>query len=370
MRIVQVITQSSGGPVDHAIDVAAELSRRGHDSHLVGPGAWLVERLDAVDVTAHDVAVVDKQDLSGAAALLERVRVLRPDVLHCQDRRAGLLGRTFGRLSRTPALVYTLHGVADGLSDLVAGNVRAAPRRRRDSWYYLFAERWLHRATGGRIVVPSHAVAQFALEFIRLPADRVDVVPNGVDVARFVCRPAARHSAYTAVWLGLMAPVKRLDVLLGAVSEVSGLQLRLVGGGPEQATIAAEIAARGLGGRVTMPGPVADPAVALAESDVFVMTSAAENCPMSLLQAMACGLPIIATRVGGIPEMVRDGVDGLLVPPGDVSALADALRVVVANPEAGRTMGKQARERACDEFTIGRCVDGLLETYGKALSCG
>jgi glycosyltransferase involved in cell wall biosynthesis len=164
--------------------------------------------------------------------------------------------------------------------------------------------------------------------------------------------------------------VKRLDVLLGAVSEVSGLQLRLVGGGPEQATIAAEIAARGLGDRVTMPGPVADPAVALAESDVFVMTSAAENCPMSLLQAMACGLPIIATRVGGIPEMVRDGVDGLLVPPGDVSALADALRVVVANPEAGRTMGKQARERVCDEFTIGRCVDGLLETYARALSCG
>jgi glycosyltransferase involved in cell wall biosynthesis len=276
----------------------------------------------------------------------------------------------FGRLSHTPALVYTLHGVADGLSDLVAGNVRAAPRRRRDPWYYLLAERWLHRATGGRIVVPSHAVAQFAVDFIRLPADRVDVVPNGVDVGRFVPRPAARHGGYTAIWLGLMAPVKRLDVLLGAVSEVPGLQLRLLGSGPEQATVAAQIAADGLRDRVTMPGRVADPAAALAASDVFVMTSAAENCPMSLLQAMACGLPIIATRVGGIPEMVRDGVDGLLVPPGNVSALADALRVVVADPEAGRTMGKQARERACDEFAIGRCVDGLLETYGRALSCG
>jgi glycosyltransferase involved in cell wall biosynthesis len=368
MRIVQVITQNSGGPVDHAIDVATELSRRGHDSHLIGPGARFVERLDAAGVTAHDVAVAGKRDVRGAAALLERVRVLRPDVLHCHDRRAGLLGRTFGRLSRTPALVYTLHGVADGLSDLVAGNMRAAPRRRRDPWYYLFAERWIHRATGGRVVVPSHAVAKFAVEFIGLPADRVDVVPNGVDIDRFVARPAAGHSGYTAVWLGIMTPVKRLDVLLGAVSEVSGLQLRLLGSGPQQATIAEEIAARGLGDRVRMPGPVADPAAALAESDVFVMTSAAENCPMSVLQAMACGLPIIATRVGGIPEMIRDGVDGLLVPPGDASALADALRVVVADPEAGRTMGKQARERACDEFTTGRCVDGLLETYGRAQS--
>jgi glycosyltransferase involved in cell wall biosynthesis len=369
MRIVQLITQSGGGPVDHAVDVATELARRGHDSHVIGPCDRFSERLAAAGVTAHDLQVTAKRDVGAAAALRECVRSLRPDVLHCQDRRAGLVGRTVGRLNRVPALVYTLHGVADGLSDLVAGNVRAAPRRRRDRLYYLAGERWLQRLAGGRIVIPSEAVARFARECVRLPAERLDMVPNGVDIGRFTPRPTGRNDAYTAVWLGVMAPVKRLEVLLRAIADVPGLRLCLLGSGPDRANVRREVTSLGLGDRVVMPGAVTSPAARLTEADAFVLSSAAENCPLSVLQAMACGLPVVATRVGGIPEVVRDGVDGLLVPPGEVSALADALHTLMADPETGRTMGRHGRERVCDKFTVDRCVDGLLATYTKALVC-
>jgi glycosyltransferase involved in cell wall biosynthesis len=315
------------------------------------------------------ITVGGKTDVSGVARVLQLIRALRPDVLHCQDRRAGLIGRAVAPALRLPAVVYTLHGVADGLSDLVTGNARAAVRRRRDGWYYLTGERWLHRLGGGSVVVPSEAIGRFAVECIGIPPDQVAVVPNGVDPRRFVAAPDARHGSFTAVWLGWMAPVKRLDVLLEAVSAVPRLRLRLIGGGPGERMIGSAIAARGLVDRVVMTGPVADPATLLAHADVFVMSSAAENCPLALLQAMACGLPVIATRVGGIPEIVRDGVEGLLVPPGDAPALAAALARTANDRPSTRAMGSRARARVCERFTMEHCVDGLLDTYSKTLVC-
>ena len=369
MRIAQLLTQPDGGPADHAVDVACELARRGHESHLVGPCAGLSAHLSHPGVTLHDVAMGSKSDLFGAFAIAATLKQIRPDVLHCQDRRAGLVGRVFGRTTGVPALVYTLHGVADGLSDLVAGNARAARRRRRDCWYYLTGERLLCNATRARVVVPSRAVARFAVEHIGLDARVVDVVPNGVDATRFSPRSRPSGPSPTALWLGVMAPVKRLDTLVEALADVPGLQLLLVGSGPERDSVEKAVCERGVAGRVAFRGPVADPESAFADADLFVLTSAAENCPLALLQAMACGLPVVASRVGGVPEIVRDGVDGLLFPPGHAAALASALRLLLAGPARRRSMGGRARERVVRHYTLQTCVDGLLDTYRKALSC-
>jgi glycosyltransferase involved in cell wall biosynthesis len=369
MRIAQLLTQSDGGPADHAVDVACELARRGHESHLVGPSDGLSARLTHPGVRLHDITMGSKWDLPGAGAIIATLKRIRPDVLHCQDRRAGLIGRVVGRATGVPALVYTLHGVADGLSDLVAGNARAARRRRRDGWYYLTGERLLCRATRARVVVPSRAVARFAVTHIGLDARIVDVVPNGVDAVRFSPRARPDKPSPAALWLGVMAPVKRLDTLLDALTEVPELELVLVGSGPEHDAVEKTACERGVAGRVAFRGPVVDPEAAFAEADLFVLTSAAENCPLALLQAMACGLPVVASRVGGVPEIVRDGVDGLLFPAGHVAALARALRWLIADPARARSMGVCARKRVIRHYTLGACVDGLLDTYRKALSC-
>lgn len=354
MRVWHLLTQPSGGPADHVADVAPVLASLGHDVTVVMPSGAAATRVTAAGVRHLPLSVASKSDVRGAAGFAALLRRERPDVLHCQDRRAGLVGRVAARAARVP-VVFTLHGAPDGLSYLVRGNLRAAPERSRDRLYYLHAERWLARLGGGLIVSPSEAIAEYLRRHVGVPTAQVRVVPNGVDLARF--SPGGPGGA-GVLWLGLMGEVKRLDVLLSALALAPDVRAVLAGDGPLRPTVAARAAE--LGGRVSLPGFVADPVGVLRAADAFVLCSAAENLPLSLLQAMACGLPVVATRVGGIPEVVRDGVDGLLVPPGDPAALAAALTSVTP------AMGVSARQRVAEAFGIERCAAGLAAVYAEA----
>ena len=353
MRVWQLLTQSTGGPADHVADVAPRLAALGHDVTVVMPDGPAAARVDAAGVRRLALSVASKADVRGAARFAALLRRERPDVLHAQDRRAGLVGRTAARAVGVPA-VFTLHGAPDGLSDLVRGNLLAGPRRRRDRLYYLRAERLLAALSGGLVVAPSEAIAAFLTDHVGVPRARVRVVPNGVDLDRFA--PGGPGGS-GVLWLGLMGPVKRLDVLLDALA-ATDLRAVLAGDGPQRDAVERRAAA--LGGRVTLPGYVADPAPLFAAADVFVLCSAAENLPLSLLQAMACGLPVVATRVGGVPEVVRDGVEGRLVPPGDAAALAAALTSI--DP----AMGPAARARVAAVFSIDRCAAALADVYAEA----
>ncbi|WP_051551257.1 glycosyltransferase family 4 protein [Nocardioides sp. URHA0020] len=368
-RIVQVTTQTVGGPVEHAVDVAIGLAARGHDSHVVGPRTSRTEEASGAGVTWHDVPMVSKRDLRGGLASARLLRALRPDVVHLQDRRAGWLGRAIAPVLRgregSTGVVYTLHGVADGLSDLVAGNARAAQRRRRDGWYYLTGERAITRWGGGRVVVPSRAVAAYAVDHVGLRPEIVDVVPNGVAAAHHEA-PRVATGDPVAIWVGVLAPVKRVDLLLDAVAAAPGLRLLVAGDGPLRDEVGRRAAEPDLAGRVELAGWVDDPSGLLARADVYVLTSDAENCPLSLLEAMAAGLPVVATTVGGVPEVVRDGVDGLLCPAGDAAALAAALRRLSADPHLRARLGASARQRVLDSYTLDHCLDGLLASYAAS----
>jgi glycosyltransferase involved in cell wall biosynthesis len=365
MRIVQLVTQSRGGPVDHAVDVACRLAELGHDSHVVGPVSRYAGRLAGSGVAWHDAWMRTKCDLRGAGEVARTLGRLSADVLHCQDMRAGLVGRVLGRSSGS--VVYTVHGVPDGLSARVAGNAQVATRRRRDGLYYLGGERLIARVAPAQIVAPCAAIGDYARRHLRQPAHRVHVVPNGVDPARFRPAPRTSRSRVDAVWLGVMNPVKRLPVLLAAVAEVPEVSLRLVGTGPLRADVLRTVDDLRLTERVRVCEFVDDPTELLAGADLFVLPSAAEASPLALLQAMACGLAVIATRVGGVPELVRDGVDGLLVPPDDGAALAEALRTLATDTEARVDMGRRARERVLGSFSLDACVDRLLAVYGGAV---
>lgn len=364
MRVVQVLSQVSGGPVDHAVDVATRLAERGHDSHVVGPRTRRTEAAVAAGVTWHDLHVAGKTDLSGGRAVVRGLTRLGADVVHGHDRRAGWLVRGLAR--RAPWRgVYTLHGVPDGLSDLVAGNVRAAPRRRRDRLLYLHGERLVTRWSRGPVVVPSHAVARYAVDHVGLPAGVVHVVPNGVDETRWSAAPAPGPAGRPVVvaWVGLVGAVKRLDLLVEAVARVADVRLVVVGDGPDAGAVRRLVADRGLTDRVELLGAQDDVRPALAGCDLLALTSAAENLPLSVLQAMASARPVLATAVGGLPELVRPGVDGWLVPAGDLDALAAALADAVRRREELPAMGERARERVLQGWTLDACVDGLLEVY-------
>lgn len=367
MRIVQLITQGRGGPVDHAVDLAIAFAERGHESHLIGPGGAYAERLRGTGAHWHRAEMTHALDLRGGRRVTRLLSRLRPDVLHAQDRRAGLLGRLWAR--RTTPTVYTLHGVPDTLADLVPGNVAVAPHGRRDRFAYLTAERELARLSGSVVVTPCEALATYARRHVGIPADRVVVVPNGVEAPGAPHRTRATDSATgagpLAVWLGVMAPVKRVELLVRAVARVPGLRLRLVGDGPEREAVEAAVDALRLRDRVELTGFLQDPRSALADADLFVLPSAAEACPLALLQAMAHGLPSITTRAGGLPELVRDGTEGLLVDTDDERALAGALSLLAADPPLRSLLGRAARDRALAEFTVQRCATRLLDVYAE-----
>lgn len=371
-RVVHVLTQPGGGPADHVSAVATAMARQRIEVHVVGPESPRSETVRAAGASWHTVAVTSKRDAAGAVALARVVRGLRPDVVHLHDRRAAWVGRL-----AAPALqagvVHTVHGVADGLSDLVAGNALVGPRRRRDELYYVAGERWATRWsarwTRTRVVTPSRAVADFLVHRVGVDPDLLDVVPNGVEVPPVgPVGPVGPARAPALVWAGRLVTAKRPGALLDAVERVSGLgPVVIAGEGPERDLLLRRVAAtgwRGPGG-VEVVGQLPDLAPALAAADVYVSTSAAENQPLAMLQAMAHGLPVVATAVGGVPEVVRDGVEGLLVPVDDPDALGAALRRLRDDPRLRRRLGTAARERVAAGWTRSHCVAGLLRTYGR-----
>jgi glycosyltransferase involved in cell wall biosynthesis len=362
VRVALLLTQGTGGPADHVADVAPALAARGHEVVAVMPSGAAAQRVEASGVRRIDLALTSARDFRGVGSLASLLGRLRPDVLHAQDRRAGLYGRLLGRARGVPRLVYTLHGVPDGLSYLVAGNTAAGRERPLDRTRYLTLERWLTLRTGAVVVTPSAATGEYLRRCVGLPADRIHVVPNGIDAKVYAVPDRAPLPRRRLLWLGLMDRVKRVDVLLDAVAGCPDLDLVLAGDGPLRPALEAQ--ARGLGERVTFAGFAPDVRPLLAACDTFVLSSAAENVPLALLRAMAAGLAPVATRVGGVPEVVRDGVDGLLVPPADPAALAAALGSLDAATVAA--FGGSSAARVAAEFSVERCAAGLEEAYEAA----
>jgi glycosyltransferase involved in cell wall biosynthesis len=189
------------------------------------------------------------------------------------------------------------------------------------------------------------------------------VVPNGVDVDRHTVLQHHDDHGATAAWLGLMQPVKRVPRLVRVLADVPDLRLRLVGDGPLRSAVEAMVVACDVADRVDLVGFHPDGVAALDGTDLLVLPSAAEACPMAVLQAMARGLPVVASAAGGVPEIVRDGVEGLLVPAGDDDALRHALHLLAKDPGLRRELGAAARRRVRARFTIGHTTRRLVEVY-------
>lgn len=206
-------------------------------------------------------------------------------------------------------------------------------------------------------------------------AGKVHVVRAGIDTATFAPAERNGHAALRVVCVGTLHEVKGQAVLVEACRLLHArgvdFECRLVGDGPGRAALARAIAAAGLGGRVELVGaqPRAGVAAALAWADVLAAPSVPtrsgkrEGIPVVLMEAMATGLPVVASRLSGIPELVEDGVGGLLLPPGDATALADALERLARDPLLRRRLGRRGCERVRREFDVDRSAGELAERF-------
>jgi glycosyltransferase involved in cell wall biosynthesis len=195
------------------------------------------------------------------------------------------------------------------------------------------------------------------------------VVPLGVDPSKFA--PPRRRSTlpFEILCIGRLVPAKGQHILVSAVrrliEENRAVRLRLIGDGPERRSLEERIAKEGLTGHVVLEGPVNQDRIPgfLENADVFALASFAEGIPVSLMEAMAAGVPCVSTMIAGIPELIRNEIDGLLVSPSDEEALAGALRRLMDYPEVRQRLSKAGRLRVIERYNLEQNVRALAEVY-------
>jgi glycosyltransferase involved in cell wall biosynthesis len=280
-------------------------------------------------------------DLAALVELWVLCLRLRPDIVHTNSSKAGAIGRVAALLAGVRHRIFTTHGWA-----FAAAEGRAAR-------LYALVERSLRPITSTVICV-SEREHRRGLEARACADGRVLVIRNAVDLGRFRPRSGGHdHDPVQLVSVGRLAAPKDFATLLDALAELprGSATLRIVGDGPEREALEERARTLALDQWVRFEGTVPDVAPALAEADVFVLSSRSEGMPMSVLEAMAAGLPIVATDVGGLRELVDDE-NGLLVPRGDAQRLAEALARLVADGRLRTRLGAASRERAAASFAL------------------
>jgi L-malate glycosyltransferase len=222
------------------------------------------------------------------------------------------------------------------------------------------------------LVVPSRTLERIALEIWDQPRSRVRLIANGIDTKAYA-RPPKRDALPRVVkqkgelWVGTLAGLRKVKNLTALVRACAGLpdewQLVIAGEGPERAAILAEAAARGIEHRVHLPGFVADPANAVGLFDVFALSSHSEQQPISVIEAMAAGLPVAAPRVGDIAAMVASANGPFLVAPGDEAALAEAIAKLACSPRERKRIGEANRAKARAEFDEAAMIERYRALY-------
>ena len=295
-------------------------------------------------------------DILGIIRFARALRRRRVKVLHCHNRMATVYGVPAARLAGVPVIVCTRH---------------AAPTIYRSRGRPTLLERMAIPFVDHFAAV-SKEVRETAARFGRLPEKRSSVIYNGADMQRFRPADPERRAAKTAlICVARLSPEKRHDVLFAAVRQLldSGLDLELsvAGDGPMRPALEKQIAELRLESAVRLLGMRDDVADLLRESDLFVMPSATEGMPITVIEAMACGLPIVATAVGGFLELVKDGENGFLVPVGDADALARALAKLIKDRDLLRRIGAANRRVAMEKFDIADTVRNYEELYLRLL---
>jgi len=380
-RVLHIITRMDvGGSSDDTLILVTRMPRREFESALISgptldPVPGLAERLSEAAVPWSQVPHLQRpvsvpRDLMALRDLRQRIRALGPDIVHTHSSKAGFVGRMAARMAGVPRIFYTPHGH-------VFHSYYGPPLTRM----FIALERFAARFTE-RIVVLTDAEAEQHLAVgVGRPGQFVKI-PSGVDLA--AVRAEAAGGARVRRELGLsgetpvigavarLVAVKGLCYLVEAMPAILGLcpdaHLVLAGDGDQRPTLERLARELGVADRVHLLGFRRDAAAVTAALNVFVLPSLNEGQGRVLVTAMALGVPIVATQVGGVPEVVEDGCQGLLVPAADPRALGQAVAAVLTRPECAAALGAAGRSRA-PLFSSEVMVARHAELYRNSSPC-
>jgi glycosyltransferase involved in cell wall biosynthesis len=357
----------------HVLQLATGLRAFGFDSELACPGdSELVHDALEAGVQVHPVPIVGPlrplRDLLAVISLAEVIRERRPAIIHAHGSKASLIARSATLISRATPTVVTVHNQV-----LYAG---VSPRMRR---VYITLERWLARRTS-RIITVSEALRRELLDIYGMPEALVTTVHNGLDLAPFVEASGGEEARRRygvpgdALLFGLaarFAPQKGLDVLVASAEKVLEAEPRawllVAGDGPLLEAVKTKARATKVRDRMVFPGFETDVPGMLSALDLYVSPAIAEGLGLATIEAMAAGLPVVGTNVGGTPEVVENGVTGVLVPAGKPGPLAEAIALLLKDSVLRRRMGEKGRARALAEFGEARMLERIAGVYAEVL---
>jgi len=377
-RVLRIIARMNiGGPAIHAALLTRELDPRRYESRLVtgaedeAEGNYLALHGHALD-GLHEVPALGREidplrDWSALRELVRLIRAFQPHIVHTHTAKAGLLGRIAARRCRVPIVVHTFHGhVFHGYFSPAKTAV------------FVWLERRLARLSS-RLITVSETVRDEILSRGIGHAEQFEVVRLGLDLRPFEgCERLAGGlkrelglppGTRTVVIVARLVPIKAHETFLDMAERLApsfpDLAFLVVGDGERRAALEANARARGLAARVRFLGWRADLDRVYADADVVTLTSKNEGSPVALIEAMAAGRPVVATRAGGVAELV--GEAGVLAGVGDAEGLAAGVAGLLEHPERARDLGLAARARILPHYGHPRLVSDIDVLYQRLL---
>jgi len=384
-RVLRLIARlNMGGPALHVSYLARGLQERGYTTTL---GAGALARgessmsfvADELGVEVVDVPYLHREvspilDPLSIRAVVQLIRRVRPHILHTHTAKAGAIGRTAAALAgeaRPPIVVHTFHGhVLRGYFD----PIRTAA--------YTNVERALARQTT-RLVAVSPEVRDDLVELGVAPPSRFTVIRLGIDLDQRIAEGTADGASlrrlfgvpdgtFVVGWIGRMTAIKRLPDVLDAFAALRArgvdAVLCLVGDGPDREAVEERAHMLGIARHTLFVGYQRDVAPYYGLFDVLLLPSGNEGTPVVAIESLAAGTPVVATEVGGVPDVVENGRSGFLTRVGDIHAIADALERLARDPELRDDLGQAGRERTIPRYRVDRLVDDVDALYRELLA--
>ncbi|CAN5193649.1 glycosyltransferase [soil metagenome] len=383
IRVLRVIARlNMGGPAIHVANLASGLATRGYHTTLVAGSlargedsmAFLAERLGVSVVSVPQIQreISALHDARSVVRLASLIRETRPHILHTHTAKAGAIARAavlLARDARPAAVLHTFHGhVLKGYF----GPGRTA--------FFRQVERTLARGSDALVAV-SPEVRDELVALGVAPRKKFVVVRLGIPLDERLGDATVDRDyrglygigakAFVVGWVGRMTGVKDTGAVLEAVHALRDRGVDavvcMVGDGPDRERLEQQAHDLGIARSCFFVGYQPDVAGFYRLFDAFYLPSVNEGTPVSAIEALAAGTPVVANRVGGVPDVVRDAVDGYLVEPGDVTGAAERLALVASDSKLRRTLGEAGRARVRERYAVSRLVDDVDRLYRALL---
>lgn len=359
--LLYIITKSDlGGAQANVYDLISNFCKDNEVHLATGNNGPLTEDVTALGVTVHILPYLTRNiqlfgDYNAVKKCISLIHQIKPDIIHAHSSKAGVVARVAGWICKVP-VVFTAHGW---------GFTPGTPNKRR--MVALIAEKLLASLTT-KLICVSENDRQLALSLGVGNKNSLKVVRYGINNIP-VNRASPSQQPPRLIMVARFNEQKDQTTLLKAIAQLkdNSIHLDLVGSGPSLESCKALAKSLGIENQVSFLGDRRDVPDLLAQSQIFILSTHYEGLPISILEAMRAGLPVVATSVNGIPEEVVDGKTGFLAPRQDVQALADALHTLINSPEIRQQMGEAGREKFEQEFTVERMINETREIYEKIL---